>query len=101
MSFETIIKALDFRDKYENRVSQAANYIRGYLEGDTPAFGVVLGSGLGDLADSIEGAQTIDYKDIPHFPITTVAGHEGKIIIGKLEGVNVIGLKGRVLSRKS
>lgn len=79
---------------YEKNVKEAANYIKKYLK-IIPEFGIVLGSGLGGLTDSIKVEKIIDYKDIPNFPITTIQGHEGKLFIGYLEDVLVIGLKGR------
>lgn len=57
--------------------------------------GIVLGSGLGALAQDIEDAITFNYKDIPHFPVSTVEGHSGKLIMGKLSGVPVIAMQGR------
>ena len=56
---------------------------------------IVLGSGLGSLADNIEDAHTISYSDIPHFPTPTVIGHSGTFISGKLDGVQVYALSGR------
>lgn len=73
---------------------KAAEYIRKLIK-DTPQIAIVLGSGLGTLADEIENAIEIDYKDIPGFPRTTVAGHDGKLIYGTLSGKKVIGMKGR------
>ena len=62
----------------------------------SPEIGIVLGSGLGDLADSIENPIIIPFAEIPHFPVSTVEGHEGQLIFGKLEGKQVLLLKGRV-----
>lgn len=95
MSSEKLERALDFKDNYEAKVAGAVDYIRDRLGNYKPVFGVVLGSGLGDLADSIEGARVIPYGEIPNFPTTTIPGHEGKLLIGRLGGVPVIGLKGR------
>ncbi len=95
MGLEQLEAALDFRDKYEEKVGEAADYVRDQLGGIQPTFGVVLGSGLGELAEWIDGSTVIPYGDIPNFPVTTVPGHEGKMVIGNLEGVPVIGLKGR------
>ncbi len=70
-----------------------------YLESNiiiNPAIGLILGSGLGILADEIKDAVVIDYKDIPHFPVSTVEGHAGQLVIGKLMGKQVIALKGRL-----
>lgn len=69
-----------------------------YIEAKTkvkPEFGLILGSGLGELADEIEEAVKIDYSDIPNFPVSTVEGHAGKLVIGKLKGKNVIAMQGR------
>lgn len=60
-----------------------------------PELGLILGSGLGDLADEIKNPFTIPYADIPNFPISTVAGHAGELIIGALEGKIVMAMKGR------
>lgn len=62
---------------------------------DNPAFGVVLGSGLGDLADSIEVEAAIDFHGLPHFPKATAMGHRGRFVCGKLRGVPVIVQQGR------
>lgn len=60
-----------------------------------PVVGLILGSGLGDLAEEIESPVKIKYSDIPHFPISTVAGHAGQLVIGELHGVNVLAMQGR------
>ncbi len=70
------------------------NYLKNKGVGN-PEIGLVLGSGLGDLADEIENAVEIPYENIPNFPVSTVEGHEGKIIYGQLSGRNIITLKGR------
>ena len=57
--------------------------------------GLILGSGLGALAEEIEDSQAIDYKDIPGFPQTTVVGHKGRLVIGKMEGNKVVAMQGR------
>lgn len=88
-------KALDFCENYEQKVEEAVKYLKSKLNNFKPEFGIVLGSGLGDLADSIKEAKVIPYNEIPNFPITTVAGHDGKLIIGMLEGIPVICFKGR------
>lgn len=60
-----------------------------------PRAGIVLGSGLGPLADALEDATAIPYADIPRFPVSTVHGHSGQLIIGRLEGVPVVVQRGR------
>jgi len=61
-----------------------------------PEVAIILGSGLGGLADSIEHATIIPYSDIPHFPISTAQGHAGKLVLGFLAGVPVVAMQGRV-----
>lgn len=76
-------------------LSESKAYIESKLGGRKPQIGLVLGSGLGDMADSIEDAVIIDYHDIPHFPVSTVPGHKGRLVIGKLEGKLVLCMQGR------
>jgi purine-nucleoside phosphorylase len=61
-----------------------------------PMIGLVLGSGLGAFADDFENATRIEYKKIPYFPVSTAIGHAGKLVIGKVGGVPVAGMQGRV-----
>ena len=61
-----------------------------------PDIALVLGSGLGAFAEQIAVAETLDYKDIPDFPVSTVAGHAGKFVFGTLDGVKVAVMQGRV-----
>ncbi len=61
----------------------------------TPRIGLILGSGLGPLADRIENQTVIPYEDIPHFPTSTVRGHAGILVFGTLGGQPVVALKGR------
>ena len=61
----------------------------------TPAVGLIMGSGLGVLGDYIEDAVTIPYSDIPYFPVSTVEGHAGELLLGKLSGVDVVLMRGR------
>lgn len=58
-------------------------------------FGLILGSGLGDLAEEIEDAVVMEYKDILHFPISTVPGHAGRLVYGTLAGKKVLAMQGR------
>ena len=76
------------------KINSAAEYIRSRISIE-PSIGLILGSGLGAMADEIESAVKLDYKDIPHFPVSTVEGHAGKLVIGKLKGKNVVALQGR------
>lgn len=63
--------------------------------GHCPRVGIVLGSGLGGLAESVEDADVIPYEEIPHWPRSTVAGHFGRLYIGHLEGHEVLVMRGR------
>jgi len=80
---------------YLDRIKQAADYIRGRIGERKPAVGLVLGSGLGDLAEEVENAVAIDFADVPHFPVSTVEGHAGRFVVGTLEGKQVIVMQGR------
>lgn len=94
---ERLEKALDFQENYEIYVRSAASNIKDSLRVRKirPEFAIVLGSGLGYLADQIVNQMVINYTDIPRFPVLTAVGHEGKLLIGEIKGVGVIGLKGR------
>jgi purine-nucleoside phosphorylase len=61
----------------------------------TPEVGLVLGSGLGPLAEAVENADIIEYGDLPHWPVSTVAGHSGRLYVGILEGQPVLVMQGR------
>lgn len=76
------------------RLEKTVEYLRNITEG-MPEIAIILGSGLGRLADFIEGRQEISYEEIPNFPATTVPGHEGKLIFGRLGGRYVVAMKGR------
>ena len=73
----------------------AADFIRKQFP-TRPTLGIILGSGLGNFAAQVEDAVTIPYSDIPGWPVSTVAGHSGKLVLGRLEGVNVAVMQGRV-----
>ena len=62
----------------------------------TPILGIILGSGLGNFAAQVEDPTTIPYADIPGWPISTVAGHSGKLVLGTIDGVQVAVMQGRV-----
>ena len=74
---------------------RSADAIRARIGGGTPVAGIVLGSGLGGLAQRIEGAVRVPYADIPGFPSATVVGHDGALIAGTLGGRRVLCLAGR------
>lgn len=75
-------------------INEAFDYI--YSKYNQPIdMAIILGSGLGPLANEIENPIVIDYQDIPHFPVSTLSGHDGKLIIGQLGNKTVLAMKGR------
>ena len=74
----------------------AASHIAARLDGLNPKIALVLGSGLGALVDEVTGAIRIAYGDIPGFPQSAVTGHAGELVAGRLEGVPVLILSGRI-----
>lgn len=76
-------------------IKDAAKYLSGRMGDRKPDTGIILGSGLGDLADQIEDALVIPYSEIPGFPVSTAIGHKGNFIVGKLAGREVIAMQGR------
>jgi len=76
------------------KITAAAEYIRSKTDLH-PTIGLVLGSGLGDFADTLEDAVRIPYGDIPHFPVSTAPGHAGNLVIGKRCGQVVAAMQGR------
>lgn len=76
------------------KVTEAVNFIKSKYK-TTPAVGIVLGSGLGSFTQQINIEFEITYNDIPHFPISTVDGHTGKLIFGDLSGKKVVAMAGR------
>jgi purine-nucleoside phosphorylase len=79
------------REQYE----EAASFIKGRSR-YAPQVGVILGTGLNSLASAVETADVISYGEIPHFPQPTVEGHAGRLIMGRLAGVTVMVMQGRV-----
>ncbi|MCB0522023.1 MAG: purine-nucleoside phosphorylase [Lewinellaceae bacterium] len=77
-----------------DQISEAVQFIRQRTDMN-PTWGIVLGTGLNQLAEAIQDAQAIDYQDIPHFPASTVEGHRGQLIFGQLAGVPVVAMAGR------
>ncbi|MGG3450084.1 purine-nucleoside phosphorylase [Domibacillus aminovorans] len=75
-------------------IEEAAQYLTEKLD-NKPEIGMILGSGLGVLADEVEQAMSIPYEEIPHFPVSTVEGHTGELVIGTLSGKTVAAMKGR------
>ena len=79
---------------YIQKIKESTDFIEKIIK-DKPYVGLILGSGLGGLADRIENPIKIKYEDIPNFPVSTVEGHAGQLVIGKLGNQNVIAMQGR------
>ena len=77
------------------QIDEAADAIRSKTS-YKPRVGLILGSGLNSLADSVQNADVIPYSDLPNWPISTVHGHAGRLVIGELEGQSVFVMQGRV-----
>ena len=75
-------------------IKQTAQFLASKWK-NQPEIGIVLGTGLGNLSDEIEVEASIPYQNIPHFPISTVSGHSGNLIYGKLGGKYVLAMQGR------
>lgn len=76
------------------KIDETIAFVKQQLKKD-PFVGIILGSGLGHLADEIEVSVRIPYSEIPNFPVSTVKGHEGHLIFGTLNGVQVVAMQGR------
>ncbi len=81
-------------DNLIEQINEAASYLKSQFSAQ-PKVGIILGTGLGGLVNEINIEKSIDYKDIPHFPVSTVEGHSGRMIIGKIGHVPVIAMQGR------
>lgn len=78
-----------------DKIQEATAFIRSKLT-KMPEVAIILGSGLGALADEIKNPVFVEYKDIPHFPVSTAPGHVGRFVIGEFSGKQVICMQGRV-----
>lgn len=75
---------------------EAVQYIKEKIGERNPVAAIVLGSGLGVLKDDIQNKVVIEYKDIPNFPVSTVEGHAGELIIGELSGKEIIAMNRKI-----
>lgn len=79
----------------QNKYQAAANFIKNASSNFNPLIGIILGSGLGKLADNIKNKIVLPYSSIPHFPISTVEGHDGNLLLGMLGNKQIIAMQGR------
>jgi len=86
-----------FMEKVSADIQQAVDFIKQQIKFTTPyTVGIILGSGLGELANTVENPQFVPYNTIPGFPVSTAPGHVGRFVFGTLSGVRVIAMQGRV-----
>lgn len=78
-----------------DKVVESAKYIGSKVTSFKPEIAVILGSGLGDLVNVLEDKEYIDYKYIPNFPQSTVEGHDGRLVFGRIKGIDVLAMQGR------
>lgn len=81
-------------ERMYEKVLESTEYIKNTVKRE-PKIGVILGSGLGDLVNSMDNKEYIEYKNIPNFPQVTVAGHDGRLVFGNINGVEVVAMQGR------
>ncbi len=87
-----------WKGPFMNNQPDALSAIAGHVLAQSavkPEYGIILGSGLGSLAESAQNAQVIPYAEIPHFPLSTAPGHAGNLVTGQLGGKNVVMMQGR------
>lgn len=85
----------DLTAVYENKLQQSTDHIRALLKGRNPEVGLILGSGLGGIANKIEDPIVAEYSDIVNFPVTSNPQHAGLLVSGEFAGRQVIGMSGR------
>ena len=81
------------------KIQETAEFLRGKMR-TAPETAIILGTGLGSLVNEITDKYEIEYKDIPNFPLSTVEGHSGKLIFGKLGNKDIMAMQGRFISTK-
>ncbi|OPJ61262.1 purine-nucleoside phosphorylase [Clostridium chromiireducens] len=77
-----------------DKIMESVNYIQGKINRN-PKIAIILGSGLGDLVNEVSEIEDIPYESIPNFPVSTVKGHEGKLVFGKINNIEVLLMQGR------
>jgi purine-nucleoside phosphorylase len=92
-----VTQATQMTSELKQRIDEAAAFVNGRAKGvPAPEVGIILGTGLGDFASSLETAAVVPYADIPHFPLSTVESHAGELHLGRLAGRPTAVMKGRV-----
>jgi len=81
-------------ESFKNKVLEATEFVRDKIS-DRPLIGLLIGTGLGDTTDGMDKVISVEYKEIPHFPVSTVPTHQGRLLFGNLAGKAVMVLQGR------
>lgn len=81
-------------ENLKEKIKEAKDFIQNKIDYQ-PQIGIILGTGLGSLAEGIKGEQKIDYQNIPHFPVSTVESHAGRLLLGKISDKKVVAMQGR------
>ena len=89
-----MVKGDEPMTELKNQITESVKFIRTKTDAK-PGIGIILGTGLGGLVKEIKKEVVIDYADIPHFPVSTVESHHGKLIFGSLAGKKVVAMQGR------
>lgn len=82
-------------NEYKNKINESADFIKSKID-FTPEYALILGSGLGELADEVENKVSLSYSEIPNFKTSTAPSHAGKMVLGQLGGKNVLVMQGRL-----
>ncbi|NDC89466.1 MAG: purine-nucleoside phosphorylase, partial [Bacteroidetes bacterium] len=82
------------KDEYPEQVAAATAFLRERLT-TQPVVGIILGTGLGRVIDHMDVRDTISYDEIPNFPVSTVESHHGRLLVGTVNGVEVLAMQGR------
>ena len=93
LNHNNVITVLDMMEQ-RKQVREALSYIRTKTK-MKPEIGIVLGTGLGGLVKEIQKEVVLEYESIPHFPVSTVESHHGKLIFGTLGGKKIVAMQGR------
>jgi len=81
-------------ESFKNKVLEATEFVRNKIAG-RPLIGLLIGTGLGNMVDGMDKAASVDYKEIPHFPASTVPTHRGRLLFGSMAGKAVMAMQGR------
>jgi purine-nucleoside phosphorylase len=81
-------------ESFKNKVLEATEFVQARTQ-HRPLIGLLIGTGLGDTAEGMDEVMSIDYKDIPHFPVSTVPTHHGRVLFGRMAGKPVMAMQGR------